>query len=430
MISEVCNKKIMITLMYVFVCLLLLELLFRGWLFFANRPQQPEKVRTEILDMANALTKDIPAQVNERGDPPPLKINTAKILHPFCGFVSTYKIESLSRHIKYFSKETREAEYNILVVGGSVAGSFCNREGREPFITTLKKDQRFANKRIVVLSHANGGHKQPQQATMVAFLFSVGYKPDAVINIDGFNEVALGFSNGKGGAFPSYPSFSHWAHLSRPEAFDPKALKLLETMRFEQERSQKIAEISLKYRFHYSGILGHLTLMWLSRARQNYVYAFQEYEMLLSDSFQKKSKSSLLGPTFDKSDKSILDSVVKSWFESSISIDAMCDARSIHYLHVLQPTLHDKGAKTITEEERLKGKGNSNWVAGALAGYPLLRLAGKKFQDKGVCFSDCSMVFRDVEETVYFDVCHFRGVGLDIFGKAVGEAFLKSLPNS
>jgi hypothetical protein len=107
----------------------------------------------------------------------------------------------------------------------------------------------------------------------------------------------------------------------------------------------------------------------------------------------------------------------------------MCDSRDIHYLHVLQPTLHYEGSKPVTDEERRTGDMDVFWKHGVRLGYPLLRKTGSKLADEGIHFYDGTMLFKDVHETIYFDNCHFKGVGLEIFGKAVGEAFLKSLPS-
>ncbi len=82
----------------------------------------------------------------------------------------------------------------------------------------------------------------------------------------------------------------------------------------------------------------------------------------------------------------------------------------------------------MTEEEKRKGTANPAWITGVRLGYPLLRKRGETLIHRGVNFIDCSMVFRDVEETVYYDACHFEGVGLEIFSVAIAEAFLNALP--
>ena len=61
---------------------------------------------------------------------------------------------------------------------------------------------------------ARGGYKEPQQVNALVLLFALGFEPDVVIDIDGFNEVALGNNNQSLGFHPAFPSASHWSHLA------------------------------------------------------------------------------------------------------------------------------------------------------------------------------------------------------------------------
>src|SRR5690606_21695101 len=58
--------------------------------------------------------------------------------------------------------------------------------------------------RVVTL--ALGGYKQPQQVMAVNWLLSLGARVDVVVNVDGFNEVALPLAeSGSVGTHPFYP---------------------------------------------------------------------------------------------------------------------------------------------------------------------------------------------------------------------------------
>jgi len=56
-----------------------------------------------------------------------------------------------------------------------------------------------------------------------------------------------------------------------------------------------------------------------------------------------------------------------------------------------------------------------------------MREKAEELKSKGVNFHDLSMLFENVHETIYFDNSHYYGVGIEIFGAAVAEAFLKSM---
>ena len=61
------------------------------------------------------------------------------------------------------------------------------------------------------------------------------------------------------------------------------------------------------------------------------------------------------------------------------------------------------------------------WLEGVALGYPRLRVAGKALQERGVAFLDASGVFRNVEETLYIDACHFDARGNELLAQQIGE---------
>jgi hypothetical protein len=107
----------------------------------------------------------------------------------------------------------------------------------------------------------------------------------------------------------------------------------------------------------------------------------------------------------------------------------LCDARDIYYLHCLQPTLHDPGAKIVSEEES-KFVGAPGWKDGVLAGYPLLRQRGEELVQRGVSFVDTSRCFAGVADTLYYDACHFHAPGNRVLSEAIADAFLAHLPET
>jgi hypothetical protein len=91
------------------------------------------------------------------------------------------------------------------IVGGSVACSFAIN-GTKKLEAELAKDSRFAGKQFVFVNMALGAYKQPQQLMTVAYLLSLGAQFDVILNIDGFNEVALGgFATASDLRFPLFP---------------------------------------------------------------------------------------------------------------------------------------------------------------------------------------------------------------------------------
>ncbi|MDE5116467.1 MAG: hypothetical protein O4860_04195, partial [Trichodesmium sp. St2_bin2_1] len=134
-------------------------------------------------------------------------------LHPFFGYVlkqgifaneeSGIRVNNYGLVSKYdypFIKSNNN-QFVIGVFGGSVANDFVVNSlfneaiGNQGFIQYLKQIPQLKDKEIIILCFAGGGYKQPQQLLMLNYFISIGQEFDAVINIDGFNEVALSHQN-------------------------------------------------------------------------------------------------------------------------------------------------------------------------------------------------------------------------------------------
>ncbi len=424
------REKILFIAMIILIGVVLLELLLRGWFFISGKPQSPAAMRQEIRIINSVVTERIPNPETAKQFASPEENHPEDIAHPFYGVETAPSLNYTGKLIKYFQSGNQEEEYVIMVVGGSVAGLFCYDQSWNEFTNALHKDPNFRNRNIRLVNYARGGFKQPQQAGMVSYLISAGFKPDAVINIDGFNEVALGNYNAANNVFPLYPSLAHWGHLSRSGVLDAGTVELLHRIVFWQKTVNRIGNTALQFGFPYSIFLSRTAILAMNAARTSYIDSCKQYVSWLTQGPRQGETAALKGPPFNKDFSAVMDSIVNCWSESSLSIDSICRARSIHYLHILQPTLHDDGSKPVTDEERSRGVALESWTKGAREGYPRLREAGLQLTARGVHFFDCSMVFKEVKETIYYDPCHFGGIGLEIFGRAVAQAYLDSLPAS
>jgi len=423
------KKIIFITLIFL-ASVVLLELLLRGWFLVSGRLQSPSAMRQEIRIIHSVVTERIPNPETAKQFTSPEENQPEDILHPFYGVETVPALAYTGKLVKYFQSGDREKDYVIMVVGGSVAGLFCYDRSWNEFTNALRKDPYFNNRNIRLINYARGGFKEPQQAAMVSYLISAGFRPDTVINIDGFNEVALGNYNATNNVFPLYPSLAHWGHLTRSGVLDTGTVELLHRIVSRQETVDRIGNTALRFGFPYSLLLSRIAIIAMNAARTSYVDSCRQYVSWLTEGPREGEAVGLTGPPFDKDLSAVMDSIVKCWSESSLSIDSICRARSIHYLHVLQPTLHDDGSKPVTDEERSRGIALESWIKGTREGYPMLRKAGSGLLESGVHFADCSMIFKDVKESIYYDPCHFEGLGLEIFGRAVAQAYLDSLPPS
>ena len=105
-------------------------------------------------------------------------------------------------------------------------------------------------------------------------------------------------------------------------------------------------------------------------------------------------------------------------------MEAQARALGARYLQVLQPHLYVEGSKPMSEQEREEFY-QPDWQESrdAAAGYPYLVEAGRLLVERGIPLLDLSMVFRDIDETIYSDACcHYNDRGYAIVAEAIAEA--------
>ena len=192
-----------------------------------------------------------------------------------------------------------------------------------------------------------------------------------------------------------------------------------------QREAREIADRAVSRKYHYSALLGRPTLSRLEKLRARWGATQEAIVRLLGEG---EASEPLRGPRFDTEIEAALGTMTLCWAESSRSLQGICRARGIPYLHVLQPTLHDEGSKPLTPAEIESGRAKQAFVEGVRRGYPMLRRAGAELRAAGVNFVDCSLIFQDVETGLYFDACHFRKTGITMLAERIAEGLLAVLP--
>lgn len=328
------------------------------------------------------------------------------MLHPYTGGEFWHDTGGV---LKYHREEARADHFKVLVIGGSVAASFARTlENRLPDL--LRDAPALKGKRVTIQNYAHASYKQPQQVMRLVYLLSLGYRPDAVINVDGFNEVAQAFGNGRMGVHPVYPSSPVWRALAMDFGVDiGRDAELLSSMFATRVRLRATAAGAARWHLCESSILGRWTRARMSALESEFV---REQTELLTRSPDQSPRMlrQLNGPDFDPADDAVMASCVSCWVEGSMCLQDLCASRAIPFVHVLQPTLHDVGAKPMHDVEKAFSVPD-DWLAGVRIGYPLLRERANELRAHGVNFLDASRVFADVEEPLYLDACHHREEG-------------------
>lgn len=359
------------------------------------------------------------------------------ILHPYLGFVlnpgknqpKSYRPSRTTTNEYGFWGPSPlsgggDSHYSIAIMGGSVAAKLYT-ESLEPLAIELQKAGRFSDKPVHFISIALGGMKQPQQLMALSYFLSLGAHFDAVINLDGFNELALPMTeNVRFGVNPLYPRAWRWLAT---KTVTPSETVIIGRISLLRQRMDSVARW-----LRNSWLKESYTVLAIWRQYSERMAARQrELEALLG--MQSGRNRTLTaqesGPPFSSEDeKLLLDELAHNWRESSRLLWALCKEYGIPYFHFLQPNQYFSGTRVLTGWERkhaFRQSGNP-YARYAEAGYPAIVAAGKELTAVGVPFFDLSKIFLAEPRTVYVDdCCHYNAVGNEILAKAIADVLAR-----
>lgn len=418
------GRVILIQLAVLCVTFLVCEIGWRIVLSSRGKPHSAENAAQELERLYSTARDFVPRvgmAVEEVSSP---ERALGRYLHPFLGWENIGGVDQVMAEANRLGVAEFETDIEILTVGGSVADMF-GHFGIPRLEERLRADPRFANKRIYWYRYARGGFKQPQQINMLNWFLGQGYSPEIVINLDGFNESALSMDNVARGTSPIYPSIPHWGSLAIGGVADRVALDHAARGRAAQQGIESLTQRALKFKAPWSAIATTFVVRRLNTLSEEAKTSFETYTKLMRAAV---GGMVLRGPPFSTDPVPISEQSSRMWAECSRNMRSICEQRGIFYLHVLQPTLHDPGAKVATKKEIEVGSIPDTWKRGIVLGYPRLRELGAELARNGENFVDATDVFRDVTKTIYIDNCHFREDGNVILADRIADEFLKKYP--
>ena len=353
--------------------------------------------------------------------------NITEVIHPYLGFVRDPK--KMEDHSEYgfpgkIPPISEKKANNIIIgiFGGSFAEEF-SKHGRNALLIELKKSPKFYNKKFIVHTLALGGYKQPQQLITLIYLLALGANFDIVINIDGFNEVALPpTENIPKKTFPFYPR--EWN--ARVQNFSgPKMLILLGEIYILGERRKNWAKLFSSVPLRYS-IMSNIIWKYYDVQIFNKVnskkLAFQKHEV------NRREDVGYIGtgPLFHfDNEVDLYEELTNYWLRSSIQMDRISKANNIAYFHILQPNLYVQGSKVMSERELKIASFKNPYKRGVEMGYPILSQKGQDLKNQGLNFNNLTMFFSNDGENFYRDCCHFNKRGYSLIGAKVGRIIVE-----
>ena len=331
----------------------------------------------------------------------------------------------LSRQGHQYPYIKKEDDFVIAILGGSVAEIFSNLT--EQWMNDYLKSGANIDKNLVFVNLATGGFKQPQQLFHLQYALLSGFVFDGVINIDGFNEIALGRENLDRGINAVYPSGYHFGPMSLMNGASGINKEIVYSWNnyFEFVESElKVLSFIQNSWLRYSVFSNLVGELWTQRFIRKIGNVKKEFTVRA----QQEMSDEFKGPSVDKQ-KNYYEYLTDIWQRSSEMIHRIAANNDMVYIHILQPNQYVEGSKVLSVEENALMKNEDNqWGKFANAGYPNLQRRGAELLKQGIAFYDMSLVFNDVSETLYTDdCCHFNRLGNEILAEKVADALVLEL---
>lgn len=332
--------------------------------------------------------------------------------HPYLGFVYEQHLTA-DRHGFLGDDILRSrgsSVFNVVITGGSVAANFYSDVGPD-LAKALQAFPRVDGKETRVFTFAVGGWHQPQQMLAVAYFLSIGAQIDMVVNIDGFNEVAIPVGQ-LPQVSPYYPR--GWQALTSGMDDSARRADLGRLALYDASRQRLAAALHVKpLRYWIAG-----TLVW-----QLTDGVLQRRATAVSARLEKIDglapfQSGYL-PRWN-TDAAIAASA-EMWVESSKVMHAMLRNRGAAYVHVLQPSQYVPGSKTLTAgEERDAYRPETKSAIWARQGYEIMQRRAPELTNSGIEYLDATGIYAGTSDAIYVDFCcHVNRAGNVILMNAI-----------
>jgi len=253
------------------------------------------------------------------------------------------------------------------------------------------------------------------------YFLSAGQELDMVINIDGFNEVALSYLNNKAGTEVSMPNdyiFSPMIALANKD-FSSEQLELsLEVLQLKNRLQNALNGLS------QCRLATCYMLRW-SQARY-FLNQYREKLQTFSELKTEAGKDSLIYlKRIEKpqDDSEALESIVDLWFNSSLGMNDLLAARKIPYFEFIQPNqYYSTNRQFSADEKKIAFDEKSQYKEGTIKGYPKLLAKVSSLQAAGVKVFNAANVFDETRDIVYRDnCCHYNDLGNDVLSRYIGQ---------
>ena len=379
------------------------------------------------------LPQEFQESVQHQGDNPSDRAVAKGVVHPFVGWsgrpVHSWDPNATFPQRNQFGLPSWIEDYRTLqrqdfligVFGGSVA---LNLTMLNDAWMTQRIEEEFPELAgtVRIVNAADGGYKQPQQLMMLSEMLVLGVPFDVVVNLDGFNEAALGLGNVYAQTHPIFPHYQHMRGLlalgneTITEGDLLLSARIVTLRRKAAKRQQQLEENPLARL--------HLVREWLVRSANRHLNQAVEAELSIdSEGLSSRLTTELAEPCLEKP-RSCERLVTQIWSRSSRAMQALTRASGARYIHFLQPNQHIANSKLLSEQEIARFYAPDHpWSQAYVAIRPRLKRHAQWMIEDGIVFVDLTHIFSDHPETLYEDsCCHLNARGSRLLaGSIVGH---------
>lgn len=426
--------QVILLILVLLISIIATELLFR-LLFSATK--RTEFSQRDLQQKLIAVTH--PEKLDVLGASTTVE-TSRHILHPYVGFIADPDQNPNINQLGWSGPNPVGKRSNktirIILFGGSVAQQLYEVAG-ETLVREIRSDKRFVNKKVELYSAALSGYKQPQHLEALTYLLSLGAEYDIIINLDGFNEIALPFAeNWRNQVATNYPR--GWNYYSKKtvntNALD--AMIQLETVRSDRK---KLASI-----FNHTPLKNSVIalILWNYIDAHNRVSEYKGTQSLSSALSGDTRSYQTHGPSSTITEQNLVfRELTDTWYNSSLQMARLASANTTTYIHFLQPNQYVPNSKTFTDQEKkyaLAGtKPNvennisevnaDNFMLAVVNAYPMLQKEGDRLRSQQVQFHDLTGIFLNTKETIYKDsCCHVNVAGNTILATTIARIVLST----
>ena len=405
-------------------------------IFYYSKHQQFYYTRERTEDLQNLGVNLEGVRVGE---------SIVERLHPYFGYIQKpgpdfrpgfkYNNYGFISPYDYPYTKTNKNQVIVGVLGGSVAGNYSIYEVQNKILEKkLQQLPQFKGKELIIISLATGGYKQPQQLITLNYLLSLGQKFDLVINIDGFNEVALANINNQNGLDFVMPSSSHVQALTglANNSLSTPALKTLLRIKDNKPKIKDALETLKDCTLASCNAVVSLYVEDLVKNYRRDVARFERYRQKPTE--EGSTAESVIyfymqNPIL--TDAKLFPKIANHWAKSSILINEVLKENNIPYFHILQPNQYYPTQRVFSEaEKKVAFSQDSPYQDAVKKGYPLLLKEVNELKANQINFFDGVAILDDTKEPAYIDnCCHYQKIGENILSNFVADSVVNVLKN-